>query len=401
MDAAYTTPPEMGRYQQRALIVGIIALVVLLVGILITPHGLEQFFRSYLLAYVFWIGIALGCLAILMLQHLTGGAWGLVIRRVLESGTRTLPLMLLLFIPLIFGLNHLYHWIHPEHIAEPVARRIVEAKHPYLNVPFFLIRAAIYFAVWLGATYLLNKWSLEQDRTADRRLSRRFRILSGPGLVLFVLTVTFASIDWVMSLDAEWFSTIFGLLFVAGWSLSALAFVIAVMVLLSSRAPMSGVVAPAHLHDLGKLLLAFVMVWAYFSFSQFLIIWSGNIPEETKWYLHRIRGGWGIVAMTLVILHFALPFLLLLSRDLKRNARRLAIVAAVVLLMRFIDLLWLIVPEFNRGHLRISWMDIVAPVGIGGLWLAFFAWQLKQRPLMPLNDPHLAEAIEHGRQGGH
>jgi hypothetical protein len=398
LDATYTVPAEVNRYQQRALIVGVLFAVLLGVGIFLPAEmggGVTQFFRSYLLAFVFWVGITLGCLALLMLQHLTGGAWGLVIRRVLEAGTRTLPLMLILFIPLVFGLNHIYEWIHPEHIAEPAIRKIVEAKHKYLNVPFFLIRTAIYFAVWAALMFLLNKWSDEQDRTANRRLSRSLQMLSGPGLVLFVLTVTFASVDWVMSLEPEWFSTIFGLIFVINWVLTAFSFVIAVMVLLSGRKPLEGVVAPAHFHDLGKLLLAFIMIWAYFNFSQYLIIWSGNISEETVWYLHRTRGGWGWIAILLVIFHFALPFLLLLSRDLKRSARRLALVAIVVFLMRFVDLFWIITPTFRREHLGLSFMDIVAPLALGGLWVAFFVWQLKKRPLLPINDPYLEQALEH------
>lgn len=405
MNAAYTTPPEASRYQQLALVVGAVFTVILALGFFLSPR--EMFFRSYLLAYVFWIGIALGCLAILMLQHLSGGAWGLVIRRVLESGTRTLPLMAVLFVPIIFGMGYLYEWTHIEKFAggqsveEKHLYEMLRHKSAYLNVPGFLLRTLLYFMIWGVLAYFLNKWSREQDRTAERRFAKRLQALSGPGLVLFVLTVTFASVDWVMSLDPEWFSTIFGLLFVAAWTLSSFAFVIAVMALLVGRAPLAGVVLPRHFHDLGKLLLAFVMVWAYFSFSQFLIIWSGNIPEETRWYLYRMRGGWSFVALSLVIFHFALPFLLLLSRDLKRNARRLALVAGVVLLMRLVDLFWLIAPKFSKGDFLMTWTDVVAPIGIGGLWLAFFLWQLKQRPLIPFNDPQLPEVLEAGQHAEH
>jgi hypothetical protein len=385
------------RYQQRALIVGVVFAVLTIVGIFLPPEtggGAAQFFRSYLLAFVFWVGICVGSLALLMLQHLTGGAWGMVIRRVLEAATRTLPLLIILFVPLVFGLSHIYEWVHPEHIAETAARTLVESKVKYLNVTFFMIRAAVYFAIWAALTFLLNKWSGEQDRTANRGLSRQFRMLSGPGLVLFVLTVTFASVDWVMSLEPEWFSTIFGLIFVIGWVLTAFALVIAVMVLLAGHKPMDTVLRPNHFQDLGKLLLAFVMLWAYFNFSQYLIIWSGNIPEETKWYLHRTRGGWGWIAIAVVIFHFALPFLMLLSRDLKRNARGLAVVAIVVFLMRFIDLLWIIAPTFRHEHLGLSWLDITAPLAMGGLWVAFFVWQLKQRPLLPINDPYLGQTLD-------
>jgi hypothetical protein len=405
MNAAYTTPPEASRYQQLALIVGAVFTVILALGFFLSPR--EMFFRSYLLAYVFWIGIALGCLAILMLQHLSGGAWGLVIRRVLESGTRTLPLMALLFVPIIFGMGYLYEWTHIEQLAGGQSEEqkhlyeMLKHKSAYLNVPGFLLRTLLYFVIWGVLAYFLNKWSSEQDRTAERRFTKRLQAISGPGLVLFVLTVTFASVDWVMSIDPEWFSTIFGLLFVAAWTLSSFAFVIGVMALLSARAPLNGVVRPKQFHDLGKLLLAFVMVWAYFSFSQFLIIWSGNIPEETRWYLYRMRGGWSFVALSVVIFHFALPFLLLLSRDLKRNARRLAMVAGVVLVMRLVDLFWLIAPKFSKGDFLMTWTDVVAPIGIGGLWLAFFLWQLKQRPLIPFNDPQLPEVLEAAQHAEH
>jgi hypothetical protein len=219
------------------------------------------------------------------------------------------------------------------------------------------------------------------------------QVLSGPGMVLFVFTVTFAAIDWLMSLDPEWSSTIYGFIFVAAWSLSALAFVIAVMAMLARHEPMNQVVGQLHFHDLGKLLLALVMLWAYFAFSQFLIIWSGNLPEEISWYLPRIRGGWGAIALTVVILHFALPFLFLLSRSLKRDASKLVMVAALILVMRLIDLLWMIVPEFTE-HFRISWMDVVAPMAIGGLWFSAFAWQLSKRALIPMNDPEYAIVVE-------
>ena len=400
----YAAPREIGRYQQRALIVGAVFMLLLVAGAFLPTFGggVDQFFRSYLVGYVFWTGVTVGCLGLLMLQHLTGGAWGFAIRRVLEAGTRVLPLMLLLFLPIaIFGLTHLYEWMHINEVTEEPLKRILTAKKPYLNPMFFLIRAALYFAIWMGLMFLLNKWSAEQDRTAERQYSRKMQKLSGPGIILFVLTVTFASVDWVMSLNAEWFSTIYGLLYVAGWVLSAFALVIAVMVYLATRKPLEGLIKAPHFHDLGKLLLAFVMLWAYFAFSQFLIIWSGNIPEETKWYLHRLRGGWGWVGIGLVILHFALPFVLLLSRDLKRNARRLATIAGLIFLMRIVDVFWLVAPEFNRAHFKFSWMDIVAPVAFGGLWLAFFSWQLSLRPLLPFNDPEFEEAIEHGRRKGH
>ena len=274
---------ELQQFQKRSLLVGIVGLALCGAGMLFNR---EEFFRSYLLAYLFWIGIALGCLAIVMLHHLSGGAWGIVIRRLLESATRTLPLMALLFLPIVFGLSHLYEWARPEALGDKILRH----KSLYLNVPFFLARAALYFAAWIAVVYFLNKWSLKQDQTAAPSLSRQLELLSGPGLVIYGATMTFASIDWVMSLEAHWFSTIYGLSFMVGQVLGAFAFVIAAAILLSSRKPLSEVISSEHLHDLGKLLLAFVMLWAYLAFSQFLIMYSGNLPEEIPWYMRRQQG---------------------------------------------------------------------------------------------------------------
>jgi len=383
---SYIAGPAVGRLQRRALAVGLAALGFCVVGAIISP---AQFFRSYLLGYLFWAGVALGCLAILMLQHLSGGAWGMVIRRMLESGSRTLPLMALLFVPLIPGIRQLYGWARPDNA--------IPHQAAYLNVPFFLFRAVLYFGVWLSMAYFLNRWSREQDRTGDLRLARRLQMLSGPGLVLYGLTATFAAIDWVMSLEPHWSSSIFGILIIGGQALSAMAFIIAVAVLLAQHEPLSGVLLPGHFHDLGKLLLAFVMLWAYFAFSQLLIVWSGNLPEEIPWYLHRLHGGWGWVGVLLILFHFALPFVLLLSRDLKRNARALALLAVAVIFMRLVDLFWLTAPEFWPGRFHLHWMDIAAPVGIGGVWLAVFAWQLRGWPLLPIGDRYLEKALEHGQ----
>lgn len=396
MNGAYSAPAEVGRWQQRALIVGFVFTLLLAVGAFLDR---AQFFHSYLVAYLFWIGIALGSLAILLLQHLTGGAWGLVIRRVLEAATRTIPLMALLFIPIILGAHQIYPWTHHEEMSKTPA--LEEKARLYLNLPFFSGRAALYFAIWILTAYLLNKWSREQDRTADRGFTKRMRMIGGPGLLLFVITVTFASVDWAMSLNPDWFSTIYGLLFVIAWALSALAFVIAVMSFLTNREPMSRIVRPNHFQDLGKLMLAFVMLWAYFAFSQFLIVWSGNLPEEIQWYLPRLRGGWGAIAVSVVFFHFAFPFLLLLSASLKRNARKLQMLAGLILLMRILDLFWMIAPEFSPALFYVSWMDVVAPIAMGGLWFAMFAWQLRKRPLIPINDPQYDSVLAQAQAPAH
>jgi hypothetical protein len=385
---SYNPPAGLKRCQQIALVVGALFVALLMVGYLLNR---DQFFHSYLFAFSFWVGISVGSLALLMLQHLSGGGWGLVIRRVLEAATQTLPLMAVLFVPILLGAHSIYSWTHEEEIAK---HPVLALKTKFLNLPFFSVRAAIYFAIWILLAYLLTRWSALQDQTADPRYTKNMRVLSGPGMVLLVFTVTFGSIDWFMSLDPEWYSTIYGLIFVASWAVSALAFVIAVLGTLSKQEPASNFVAQLHFHDLGKLLLALVMLWTYFSFSQFLIIWSGNLPEEIHWYIPRTHGGWGAIALFVVILHFAFPFLFLLSRNFKRDSGKLVSIAILILIMRLFDLLWTIAPSFTGEHFHVSWMDIVAPIGIGGLWLAFFAWRLSKRPLIPINDPQFETVLE-------
>jgi uncharacterized membrane protein YidH (DUF202 family) len=387
IDTAYTAPAKVARFQRLALIVGIVALIVLGAGAFIDR---TQFFRSYLTGYLFWGGVAIGSLVLLMLQHLTGGGWGLVIRRPLEAATRTLPVVFVLFVPILLSAHRIYPWMDLAKMAETPA--LAAKALLYLNLKFFTLRAVVCFAIWLLLAFFLNRWSRAQDRTGDREFAKKLRVLSGPGMVLFVFTVTVMAIDWVMSLDPAWSSTIFGLLFVASWGLTALAFVIATLAWLAKDDPMANVVAPLHFHDLGKLLLALVMLWAYFAYSQYLIIWSGNLPEEIRWYLPRTHGTWGAIALAVIVLHFALPFLFLLSRRLKRNPHKLVLVAVLILIMRYVDLLWVVVPNFPGA--RISWMDIVAPIAVGGIWLSAFCRQLRSWPLMPLNDPQLPSVLE-------
>ena len=385
MNGEDTIRPVLDRIQQRALIVGGVALAACLLGAFM---NLEQFYRSWLLGFIFWAGISLGCLAILMLHHMSGGAWGFVIQRLLESGTRTFPLLAILFLPIVAGMGHLYDWTHEE---------LGSKSRLYLNIPFFLGRAAFYFLVWLTISYFLNKWSIEHDRTEDHAMDRKLQFLSGPGLLLYGLTATFAAVDWVMSLEAHWFSTMYGLTFIVGQGLATLSLMVIVVRLLAEHKPLSEVVRPGHYHDLGNLMFAFVMLWAYIGFSQFLIIWSGNLPEENIWYLHRLHssaGGWQTVALFLIIFHWALPFLLLLSRRTKRAGQTLARVAGALLIIRLVDLYWLIAPSFKDAHaFRAHWMDVAAPIGIGGVWLWFFAGQLKNRPLLPQGDRRMLEEL--------
>jgi hypothetical protein len=390
IQAVITDAPSLVTLQQRGLVIGIAGLAIGAFGAL---TNIDQFLHSWLIGFLFCLGMALGCLGLLMLQHMSGGQWGLVSRRVFEAGTRTLPIVALFFLPVLFGLQTIFEWARPE----AAQNEIIHAKAAYLNQPFFIVRAVIYFAFWLFCMVLLNKWSAEQDRgegitPAD---SVRFRTVSAPGLLVFVLTVTFASVDWVMSLDPEWFSTIFGLLTVAGYGLSAFALTIVVLSNLTDVPPMANVLTARHFHDLGKLLLAFVMLWAYLAFSQFLIIWSGNLPEEIPWFVRRLSGPWGYVSIALVIGHFMLPFMLLLSRDLKRHAGLLSKVAIFVIAMRLVDIIWLVGPQFREGRFPIHWMDVVIPVGLAGIWIFVFARHLRSRALLPVNDPYFREAFAH------
>lgn len=392
--------PCLATLQRWALGVGLLGAAAAAAGWAIDP---SQFHRSYLVAFLFWVGLPLGSMAILMVHHLAGGTWGYAIRRLLEAATRTLPLMLLLVLPLLAGIPVLYEWSHPEVVA---ADPLLQAKSAYLNPPFFVARTLFYFAVWGTLSWLLNRWSTQQDGTAETYPTRRLQVLSGPGIVAYALTATFAAIDWVMSLEPHWYSTIYGLLFIVGQALSTWAFVIAVAVPLSRRPPLARVLTAGRLRDLGTFTLACVMLWAYLSFSQLLIIWSANLPEEITWYLRRLEGPWLLVGILLVAFHFAVPLLLLISRRLKGRTRLLTGVAVGLLVMRLVDLYWITAPAFSghgyhAGPLHLHWLDLALPVGIGGLWLAFFLWQLGRRPLLALNDPRftaelLGEEAHHG-----
>jgi hypothetical protein len=386
-----TDVPALATLQQRALIAGVIGLVAGIAGAFL---DLDQFFRSWLVGFLFCMGLSMGSLALLMLQHMSGGQWGLVSRRVFEAGSRNLILVVLMFVPVALALPRLYKWAQPELAGDA----IIQMKAPYLNTGFFLGRAVLYFAVWLLCSWLLTKWSDAQDRgevATTERDTRRFRTISAPGLVIYVILMTFASVDWIMSLDPHWYSTIFGLILVAGQGLAGLALVIAVLSMVATTEPYASYLNKGHFLDLGKLLLAFVMLWAYFSFSQFLIIWAGNLPEEIPFFVERSRHGWQYVSAALVIGHFALPFVLLLSRDVKKRPRLLARIAVWILVMRIVDLIWLVEPMFEHQGFPIHWMDLALPVGMAGIWMFLFVRNLRSRPLMPVGDPYFKEAFAH------
>jgi len=384
-----TKSAVLQRLERAALVVGGLALVALAAGLLLDR---EHFFRSYLFGYLFWVMVGVGSLGLAMLSQLTGGLWGVVPRRLHEAAARTLPAMGLAFIPVVLGASSIYTWAQPELVA---ADALLQKKSGYLNVPFFALRALLYFVVWGVLAYAISSWSRQQDERLDGRRAARLRGASALGLVLLFLTLTFASVDWGMSLAPHWFSTMYGVLFIVSAGLSALSFTIVLLAQLSAEEPFGTALQPVTVHDLGKLLLAFTMLWGYVNFSQFLIVWSGNVSEETPFYLSRMQGGWDVIGVVLILFHFALPFALLLSRPLKRNARALASVAVLMLLMQVVDLFWLIGPDLaahGHGHvpLRAHWLDLAALLGLGGLFVLLFSRQLRGAPLLPRGEPELA-----------
>jgi hypothetical protein len=396
--ANYNAPAELNGLRSLALGVGGVAFVAIVIGAFL---DLEQALRSWLLGFIFWGGIGIGAIGLLLLQYLTGGAWGVVIRRTLEAASRTLPLIFILFLPIAFGVTNLYEWTHL-----PADDHVIHARGWYMTVWGWTARSLVYFVFFGAMVYLLNKWSANQDKSKDHEEAAmwlgRATAFSGPTMVIFALVVTFAVVDWVMTLEPHWFSTIWGLLFVAGWALSCICFTVVFLGYLHDKAPMNRVLGRRHFHDVGKLMLALVMVWAYFNFSQYLIIYSGNIPEETVWFIKRSTGGWGWIAWILILFHFAVPFVTLLQQGLKRRPARLAAVAFFILFIRIVDMFFLIGPSprihphGEQGAFIVSWMDFVAPIAVGGFWVAYFLTELKKRPMVPIMDPFLEKAIEHG-----
>lgn len=401
MTAARTNRPEfmapesVNTMHQRALGVGLLFGVVSLVTAIL-PGTREQFFHSYLLGFMLWLGVALGSMALLMIQHMTGGMWGMVIRRQLEAAMKTLPMMGLLFVPILaVGIPHLYGaWLHPD----PSNKHLVMMSHTYLTRAGYTGRSIVYFAIWLGLAFILSRWSAEQDNPPVQNLSPRFRRIAAPGLIVYAFTITFAAIDWIMSIDPTWISTIYGFIFIVGECLSALCVMVITERLLIPFEPTASLLKPKEVHDHGKLILTFVMLWAYFSFSQLLIIWAGNLPMEITFFTRRLYSGWQVVALGLVIFHFAVPFLLLLSRPFKRNPFTLVYLGCWMLFMRFVDLFWYIEPNFNKSvgaGVTGYWLDLVVPIAIGGLWFAFYFRNLRTRPLLPVYDLHAQEFLDY------
>ena len=372
------------------------------VGLLVGSAGLlvcgfsylqfrERFYPSYLTAFLFWLGLSLGSLVIAMIHGLTGGAWGRTIRRILEAGYETLPLMAVLFFPIWIDAARIYPWADPHYVSH---HEVLIRKSAYLTVAGFQIRALVYVAAWIVITMVLNRWSPNDERDPDSDRARRLQTASGLSFIVFGFTFTLACVDWSMSLEPLWYSTMYALIQIAGQGVAALAFAILFAATLSSHFPWSRLVTASRLNDLGNLLLAAVMFWAYCSFFQFLVIWSGNLPEENFWYVHRLTGGWELLAISLAVLHFSVPFFLLLSRTVKRNSSHLRCIAWLLLLMRYVDLYWTVIPGFQQEHatysgLMFDWLSVVTLLTVGGLWMALFSWRLLRRIPLPIYDPLL------------
>lgn len=372
------------RWRRSCLVVGILGSIAVVIGAFV---DVRQFLHSYLWAYWFWLGVGIGALQMLMLWHLTGGRWGFLSQRIFEAAARTLLPMFVFIIPLLAGVREIFGWATPE------GARAVAFKHAYLNISFLFVRLALYFLVWGLLTWALTRWSRAEEQTSEKRYWNLRAALSGPGIVFCSIAATFAVVDWAMSLEPRWYSTVYPLIHICGQVLSGLAIVILTVLLLSNTRPISVFVNDRVLNDLGNLMLTFVILWAYTSFSQLLITWAGNLPSEIVWYEHRLRGGWQYLGLILILGHFAVPFAFLLSRETKRRKPVLAFVCVFILVARLFDEFWRIEPAFHRNTFYLHWLDIAAPVALGGLWLALFLWRLGSRPLLPANDPRVQEVM--------
>jgi hypothetical protein len=367
---------------------GVLATAGLAWGGVVEP---AQFFFSWLTAFVYFLSLALGGLFFVLVHFVTGARWSVVVRRLAESAMGTLPLFALLFLPVLFGLHTLYHWTHADAMAHDP---LLAGKQPYLNTTFFVVRAAVYFVCWIG----IAVWFLRQSRLQDAgdpswATTKRMIGVSAPSLLAFGVTVTFAAIDWVMTLDPHWYSTIFGVYFFAGSTVGIFALVVLVAAAMGRAGLLSGTVTVEHFHDLGKMLFGMTVFWAYIGFSQFFLVWYGNIPEETVWYMHRQEGSWGTVTAILAWGHFGVPFLFLMPRTIKRRTGLLCLGATWMLLMHLVDVYWLVMPTLHAHDVHPSLADLTALVGIGGLFLGAMLWVLTRRPVVPLRDPRLPDSL--------
>jgi hypothetical protein len=389
MVAKATIPPGHS-WNRLPAIAGVCAAIGVVACAILGPGNPKQFFFSWLVSFLFFLSLALGGLFFVLIQYASQGGWGVVLRRIGETTFATLPVMAALFVPVLLGLHDLYSWAVPG-AAEQDA--LLRWKSPYLNVPFFLIRAALYFIIWSGIALLYYRDSRRQDATEDHQIAARLRRLAGPAIIVLALTQTFASIDWIMSLTPHWYSTMFGVYFFAGSFVGFIALLSLMAVAMRRAGLLDTLVSPEHLHDVGKLLFAFTAFWAYIAFSQFLLVWYANLPEETIWYKARLEGSWKAASLFLMAGHFVAPFFYLMGRDVKRNGVTLAIGGAWLLVMHFLDLYWQVMPTLHASGVRPSILDVAALLAIGGCFVAAASWLMRRQALVPLGDPRLAESL--------
>jgi hypothetical protein len=384
-----TIPP--GHPWNRVPVIGAVgALLGAVACAILGAANPKQFFFSWLVSFLFFLSLTLGALFFVLIQYAAQGGWGIVVRRIGETIFAMLPVMAALFLPLLFGLHDLFEWSHAD-AAEHDA--LLRWKAPYLNVPFFLIRAALYFGIWSFIALLYYRGSSGQDVTGDPGVSARLRRFAGPAIIVLALTQTFASIDWIMSLTPHWYSTMFGVYFFAGSFVGFIALLSVVAVAMRGAGLLDTVINQGHLHDIGKFLFAFTAFWAYIGFSQFFLMWYANLPEETTWYKVRIEGSWLWVSLFLMAGHFGVPFFYLMGRDVKRRGSTLAVGGAWLLAMHFLDLYWQVMPTLHPEGLSPSPLDVAAFVTIGGCFVAAASWLMRRQALVPLRDPRLAESL--------
>ncbi len=349
----------------------------------------RQFYFSWLVSFMFFLSIALGGLFFVLAHFASKAGWSVAVRRIAEHAMATLPWFALLFVPVLFGMHDLFHWTHADAVAHD---HLLQAKAPYLDTTFFYIRAAVYFVAWIALALYFARRSRAHDESGDHGITRRLQAVSAPGIAIFAVTVSFAAIDWLMTLDPHWYSTIFGVYFFSGAVVAIYSFMILVLTSMRRAGPMRGIVTVEHLHDLGKLLWAFTVFWTYIAFSQYFLIWYGNIPEETLWYIHRMEGSWLGVTRLLAVGHFVLPFLFLMSHKVKRS-RWLAVGALWMLAMHWVDIYWLAMPVLHPEGAQFGLVDVAALTSVGGFFLAAFALALRRSALLPLRDPRLPESL--------
>jgi hypothetical protein len=392
------TRAEAGTFdgtQKLLLGLGGLGLVASLVGWFVADSG--QFLFSYLVSYMFVLSLALGSMFFVLVQHLTRAGWSVVVRRVAENLMGALPVLAILFIPIAIGYHTLFHhWVDKVGLVpgDPGYDAVLAGKSGYLNVPFLFIRAGLYFAIWIGIATWFRRTSIKQDETGDPQLTLKMARVAAPCMLLFALTITFAAVDWMMALDPHWFSTIFGVYYFSGSFLASMSLLALVLMWMRRKRVLDDAVGTEHYHDVGKLMFAFVVFWTYIAFSQYMLIWYANLPEETMWYQHHLAGSWATIGDLLIVGHFLVPFAFLMSRHVKRARGTLGVAAVFLLFMHWVDMYWVIMPTHHHHGVHLSWLDFTTMIGLLGLFLGVFVMLTQRSSLLPVRDPRLRESLD-------